>query len=199
MAYDTSGFGSATAAGVWSTKGHGAVSVLITGAGLGLGPLPIVALAAAALLYGPTTSTAQAVPLNLAASVVAPEPECFAEDEDNQAVGAILRELRARTALTWEQLASIFSVSRRTIHNWVNGVVPSLEHRHAVRTLGTEISSAGGAEPFVLRHRLLARYGLEPARADPSANFEPILMADQTPLSSNAPPERKPQTRIRQR
>jgi DNA-binding XRE family transcriptional regulator len=32
-----------------------------------------------------------------------------------------LKELRLRTALTWDQLAEIFGVTRRSLHAWVNG------------------------------------------------------------------------------
>ena len=47
--------------------------------------------------------------------------------------GAAVLEVRRRTGLTWDQLADMFEVSRRSVHHWANGQVVSAVHEHAIR------------------------------------------------------------------
>ena len=42
-----------------------------------------------------------------------------------------VRELRARSGWTWDELAKVFGVSRRAVHGWATGT--NLNHAHAVR------------------------------------------------------------------
>lgn len=42
-----------------------------------------------------------------------------------------MRDLKAVTGFTWEELAKIFGVSRRSIHSWASG--SRLNHVHAIR------------------------------------------------------------------
>jgi DNA-binding XRE family transcriptional regulator len=46
-----------------------------------------------------------------------------------------LRELRSRTGLNWDHLASLFDVSRRSIHAWANGGAMRSEHSHMLSRL----------------------------------------------------------------
>ena len=47
------------------------------------------------------------------------------------ATAGAVRELRARSGLTWDELARAFGVSRRTVHAWANGT--RLNQAHATR------------------------------------------------------------------
>lgn len=49
--------------------------------------------------------------------------------------GAALGELRRLTGLSWDQLASLFGVSRRALHFWANGKAMTREHHVRLRTV----------------------------------------------------------------
>lgn len=48
---------------------------------------------------------------------------------------AAVMELRRLTGLTWEQLADLFSVNRRSVHNWASGRTPSRRNEERLRRL----------------------------------------------------------------
>lgn len=48
---------------------------------------------------------------------------------------AAVAELRKRSHLTWEQLARIFGVQRRSLHFWARGTRPSLENTERIQRL----------------------------------------------------------------
>ena len=52
--------------------------------------------------------------------------------------GASVAELRRLSGLTWDQLAGLMDVSRRSLHHWVSGKPASAEHQTRLqRLLGT--------------------------------------------------------------
>ena len=52
--------------------------------------------------------------------------------------GASVAELRRLSGLTWDELASLMHVSRRSLHHWVSGKPASAEHQTRLqRLLGT--------------------------------------------------------------
>lgn len=56
-----------------------------------------------------------------------PEPGAFAE-ADHEASQRAVSELRRLSGLTWEQLAELFGVSRRSLHFWASGKPLSANH-----------------------------------------------------------------------
>src|SRR5438067_1440640 len=83
-------------------------------------PIGAAAIAAASLVAGATSATyASSVSperMGAAASRVVP----LAREEDTRVtISDALGEIKRLGGLTWDNLARIFGVSRRTVHNWV--------------------------------------------------------------------------------
>ena len=68
--------------------------------------------------------------------------------------GAAVRKLHDRSGLTWEQIAALFAVSRRSVHHWVAGGVMNGPNAERLRKLTEEISLIPG-EPSAVRLKLL--------------------------------------------
>lgn len=69
---------------------------------------------------------------------------------------AALTELRLLTGLTWDQIASLFEVSRRAVHFWANGKPLTAAHQeHLERSLSCMKASDKGNAP-VNRQALFA-------------------------------------------
>jgi transcriptional regulator with XRE-family HTH domain len=50
-------------------------------------------------------------------------------------IGATILEVRRLSGLTWEELAQILEVSRRTLHHWANGKPQSAQHEQRLQRL----------------------------------------------------------------
>ncbi|MYE02765.1 MAG: helix-turn-helix transcriptional regulator [Alphaproteobacteria bacterium] len=59
-----------------------------------------------------------------------------------------LFEIRRLSGLTWQELADLFGVSRRTVHNWANGARPSAEHKRAIFILRSTFPSNVARTPL---------------------------------------------------
>ena len=78
-----------------------------------------------------------------------------AETEGTEHV-ATLAELRRLTGLTWDQVASLFEVSRRAVHFWASGKPMAAAHQeHLQRSLGCLRAVDQGNAP-ANRHALFA-------------------------------------------
>ena len=92
-------------------------------------------------------------------------------------IAAAIMEIRRISGLTWDELASLFRVSRRTLHHWASGKPASAEHeQRAHRLVGTLRQIDRGEAP--LTRALL----LEPAAGGVLAidllrhgNFDDVL------------------------
>lgn len=113
------------------------------------------------------------------------------------AVVEMLRAIRRRTAMTWDQLGSIFVVSRRSLHNWANGQPVTAENQFKVRKLYDRVLALGDGPAFAARASILAEYGFEPAVGNEKSEGSPILVADQTPIAARVSVSRSPRTRVR--
>lgn len=155
-------------------------------------------LAAAAALAVAGTSISYRLPVVDLEKVGSPSPIAVVarEEEAQPSVSSMLQSIRKRTALTWEQLAAIFAVSRRAVHLWAGGNAVTAQNRHKVRSLLDEAVALGDVEPFVARSRLLDQHGVG-AVIDRLTRSEPILVADQAPLSADSAVRRTPITRVR--
>jgi len=112
------------------------------------------------------------------------------------AVAEMLRVIRRRTGLTWDQLSGFFGVSRRSLHHWINGqhVAPANETK--VRTL-YDRTVARDEPTYVLRSKLLAEYGLAAAAEPVGSRQLPMMVADQTPIAAKVTVSRSPRTRVK--
>ncbi len=63
-------------------------------------------------------------------------------------------EIKFRSGLTWELLSELFDVSRRTIHNWVNGMSPSAQHEKSIGYVLNAIKLIDEGDPSTTRSRL---------------------------------------------
>jgi len=85
------------------------------------------------------TSTAHALPLDLTPALPRSTSQTNAGASVREAAdhaGASIAELRRRSGLTWEQLARLFEVSRRSLHFWASGKPMSPTHEeHLQRVL----------------------------------------------------------------
>lgn len=97
-----------------------------------------------------------------------------------------LAEIRRRAALTWDQVAAFFKVSRRAVHHWASGQRLSVENDAQVRGLLALVRAQSARPPHELRQLVL--HGLEigaPEERSPRAAVmrAPILEADDQPLT----------------
>jgi transcriptional regulator with XRE-family HTH domain len=129
--------------------------------------------------------------------LVPPGPE-----EETKTSSAIL-ELRRLSGLTWEQLANLFDVTRRTLHFWASGKPVNGPNEERLRRVlaalrSTDRGTAAGNRSLLLQERggavpfdLLARgeYGafIRLVTAGPGRHD-----TKPTPLSRNARKARKP-------
>ena len=112
-----------------------------------------------------------------------------AREEEIESVPTMLSELRRRAALTWEHLAILFNVSRRSVHNWAAGSTIAPQNVAKIQDLVTRVRRLDEGRPFALR----AKLGLA---SSPSASSQvrsagsdrsPILYADQSPMNIDPP------------
>ncbi|SNS52360.1 hypothetical protein SAMN06309944_0638 [Micrococcales bacterium KH10] len=112
-------------------------------------------------VYSPTTlSGTQSV------SVVSLESESVTPSD-------LLTELRADTAFTWEQLAKLFGVSRRTLHLWAAGGNLTAQNEERLNALVREvraIKAAGASDERMQLLALLDRQRSERASQDTDIN-----------------------------
>ncbi len=151
-----------------------------------------LAAAFAVALVGTSVSGASAPIVRLQDIIhVAPKPV--------QAIAVVemLRAIRRRTALTWDQLGSIFAVSRRSLHNWANRQPVTAENQFKIRKLHDRVLALGDEPAFVARASILADYGIAPAVGMEKSAGSPILVADQTPIAARVSVSRSPRTRVR--
>jgi len=67
----------------------------------------------------------------------------------------LLEQLRSQSGLTWEQIARLFNVSRRSIHLWLAGGRMSAGNEERLVRIEQYVSSLSGT-PDEKRHQLLA-------------------------------------------
>jgi len=151
--------------------------VVIQTGGLNGGSIPLKALVASASLLACASVPTQGVAVSSSkvSSTVA-APSFVAREQDVQLSGPeALTEVRKRSALTWEQLASVLHVSRRAVHLWMSGQPMKLEHREALQTLLDRVRSMSNKSAFVVKQLLLKEHGIAvPALRTQLASESPI-------------------------
>ncbi len=123
------------------------VATLLTGATMLGGTVVNVTPADAAALWAAGT-TARTVP--------AASPQTPATAVDSRSVPSLLRRLRDRAKLNWGDVAQAMGVSRRTIHNWLNGGQLAAHHLSRLLELEMVVEVAGARDSSTTRVYLTA-------------------------------------------
>jgi transcriptional regulator with XRE-family HTH domain len=143
-------------------------------------------------------------------NVLVPLPQTSAgrtyvgEAEDPQSTSSAIMELRRLSGLTWEQLATLFGVARRSLHFWASGKPVSAPNEERLRRLLAAVRKADrgfaaknramlledrdGVVPFDLLARGELDTFLELVGAGPGRRELKL-----TPLSPEAQAGRRPQ------
>jgi len=85
------------------------------------------------LATGTSASARMMVPLELYAPAQTNSGVMLAQPEASQV--AAIQELRRRSGLTWEELAGLFGVSRRSVHFWASGKPMNSSHQEVLNGL----------------------------------------------------------------
>lgn len=93
------------------------------------------------------------------------------QEPDGSSIAAALLSLREQSGLTWEEIAQLIGVSRRTIHNWVNGSRVSSANTRALRQVVEFVGENRANTAQETRSRLLA------PRPDGGSPYEDLLRA----------------------
>ena len=104
-------------------------TVTIGGAGAGM--------AAATANTDPLGSVATWLALLSSAESTASEPagKPVHPSPSPQTTGEVVLEIRRLSGLTWEELADLFDVSRRSVHHWANGKAITAKHDRMIRDM----------------------------------------------------------------
>ena len=100
------------------------------------------------------------VPSDVAAlAVVNNQPQNHAVDSTEEArvpnAGQTIRDVQARSGLTWKQLAKAIGVSRRTLYVWANGGTMSALHSERLAKFETLVRKYDTGDPAATRFALL--------------------------------------------
>lgn len=67
-----------------------------------------------------------------------------------------VRRIHDRSGLTWDELAHLFGVTRRTLYNWSTGAQVSASHARTIAAISRELHSIESGDSKLNRSRLLA-------------------------------------------
>ena len=76
--------------------------------------------------------------------------------EESTSVGAEIFEIRRISGLTWDELASVFGVSRRSLHHWANGKPINAANEDRVRRVLATLQRIDRGEAHKNRALLMA-------------------------------------------
>lgn len=98
------------------------------------------------------------VPTNLPFHIVA-DPGATAvwigQETTSKTAAEMLDEAKDLSGLTWDQLARIMGVSRRSLHFWINGRALSAEHEERLHRITQIVEMLAGRSQLEVRSRLL--------------------------------------------
>jgi transcriptional regulator with XRE-family HTH domain len=121
--------------------------------------LPFVA--GAALAFGTVASVSAVDVAAYEARVVqsgtrADGPPAGVQTVTPQDVAGAVQELRHASGLTWDEIAGSLGVSRRAIHHWAAGALPSARHAARLGALVRLVASYATGDSAQTRSRLIA-------------------------------------------
>ena len=70
---------------------------------------------------------------------------------------AALDDIKKRSGFTWDQLAQLFGVGRRSLHNWMNGQPMTQEHENVLHRVREIVHLVDEPNALVVRGRLRDR------------------------------------------
>lgn len=70
--------------------------------------------------------------------------------------GDLVRRLHAESGLTWDQIARLFGVSRRSVHMWANGGTLNADNHELLMKVAALVESLPGPDPQSRRLQLLS-------------------------------------------
>jgi DNA-binding transcriptional regulator YiaG len=115
------------------------------------------------LLTGGTSLPAPLPSTSVSVQIFQTSPQAPRLDiSDEEAIAALpelaksVRSLHRRSGLTWDELAQVFAVSRRTLHNWSTGGKVSASHAQAISSVIRAVHQADTGNPELTRSKLLA-------------------------------------------
>jgi DNA-binding transcriptional regulator YiaG len=154
------------------------------------GSFPLKALFASALIACSSTSAQAATAAPVRMDSTSAGVAIGAREKDiNLSTADALDEIKRRSGLTWGQLATIFNVSRQTVHSWANGAAVRVGRVGQVIQLLERVREFDGYPAFKVRDRLFG-LSVDQANAKPLATDEsPILVGDNTPFVHHLEPQ----------
>lgn len=102
-------------------------------------------------------------------------------------------EIRRRSGLTWEEIADLFDVSRRSVHHWASGKAVNAEHDRRIRRVLTVVRRLDSGEAKRNRDLLLS------PSADGRSLYDLLKAAaftEATARTGAAPSSAKPRTEL---
>jgi hypothetical protein len=81
------------------------------------------------------------------------------QSDDPQDVAGAVQELRHSSGLTWDEIAGSLGVSRRAVHHWAAGALPSARHAARLGALIQLVASYATGDSAQTRSRLIAPDG----------------------------------------
>jgi DNA-binding transcriptional regulator YiaG len=149
------------------------------------GIFPLKTIAFAAMLAAFSSTSSQATTIGAARMIAGSSMASgVAQQHDNELkISDALDDIRRRSGLTWGQLATIFEVSRQTVHSWANGSTVRVAHADRVNELLEQVRELDGLPAFKVRDKLLGlSKNLSNSGFEPSGE-PPILISDNTPFA----------------
>jgi DNA-binding transcriptional regulator YiaG len=106
------------------------------------------ALVTISLLWVPQEITASTYLIAKPTEQTTASPARLALEAATETTGEAILEIRRRSGLTWEELADLFDVSRRSVHHWASGKAVTAEHDRQIRRTLAVVRQLdqGGAE-----------------------------------------------------
>jgi DNA-binding transcriptional regulator YiaG len=130
-----------------------------------IGPALLPPFISIAILTGGTSLPAHLETPRLPQSIIAlrvteSEPHDILHNERTEEVlpdlARSVRSLRQRSGLTWDELARIFGVTRRSLYNWSIGGQVSAAHAQTLARVIAVVHGVDAGDPKLTRSRLLA-------------------------------------------
>jgi transcriptional regulator with XRE-family HTH domain len=104
-------------------------------------------------LSGPATASAH--PYYSEPELTSATPFACADWRASESTASAILEIRRLSGLTWDELADVFDVSRRSVHHWASGKPVNAEHDQALRGALTALRHLDRGDPAATRALLL--------------------------------------------
>ena len=152
--------------------------------------LPTVILVAGALMILPTSTATAAYPekrvdprlLAGAWTNTGVSDAPAASIAETPSLSECVMELRRKSGLTWESLATIFDVDRRSVHLWASGRAMSAPNAEKLGRVLSVMRRAEGVSPAAVRAWLMSadKYGRLPIDLLREGRFDEVVAPDWT-------------------